>query len=128
MQLETGNLSLFCLSAKLVSYHTVTVLINFSILNIFMHLENTSIVSFSHIARKVLIRLDDKKGSFRLRFSNYAITITHFSFPVQFLMVQSPISVSGGQCVITSGVVTCNWHLLHQEVHPHHHQPATVLV
>lgn len=87
MQLETENLSLFCLSAKLVGYHTVTVLISFSILNIFIHLENTSIVSFSHIARKVLIRLDDKKGSFRLRFSNDAITIIHFSFPVQFLMV-----------------------------------------
>lgn len=87
MQLETGNLSLFCLSAKLVSYHTVTVLISFSILNIFIHVENTSIVSFSHIARKVLIRLDDKKGSFRLRFSNYPITITHLTFPVQFSMV-----------------------------------------
>lgn len=80
MQLETGTLSLFCLSAKLVSYHTVTVLISFSISNIFIHLENTSVVSFSHIARKVLIRLDDKKGSFRLRFPNYAITVTHFSF------------------------------------------------
>lgn len=89
MQLETENLSLFCLSAKLVGYHTVTVLISFSILNIFIHLENTSIVSFSHIARKVLIRLDDKKGSFRLRFSNDANTIIHFSFPffIKFLMV-----------------------------------------
>lgn len=87
MQLETGTLSLFCLSAKPVSYHTVTVLINFSILNIFIHLENTSVVSFTHIARKVLIRLDDKKGSFRLRFSNYAIRITHFSFPVGFFIV-----------------------------------------
>lgn len=82
MQLETGILSLFCLSAKLVSYHTLTVSISFSILNIFIHLENTSVVSFSHIARKVLIRLDDKKGSFRLRFSDYTIIVTHISFPV----------------------------------------------
>lgn len=65
MQLETGNLSLFCLSSKLVSYNTVTVLISFSILNIFILMENTSIVSFSHIARKVLIRLDDKKRQFQ---------------------------------------------------------------
>lgn len=78
MQLETGNLSLFCLSAKLVSYHTVTVLISFSILNLFIHVENTSIVSFSHIARKVLIRLDDKKRQFQtevFKLSHYNHTL-----------------------------------------------------
>lgn len=87
MQLETENLSLFCLSAKLVSNHTVTVLISFSTVNSFYISGKYFNCGFSHIARKVLIGLDDKKGSFRLRFSNDGITTIHFSFPVQFLMV-----------------------------------------
>lgn len=55
MQLETGNLFLFCqkhLSAKLLSYYTLSVLTNFSIFNTFIKVGSTSIVSFSYIARE----------------------------------------------------------------------------
>lgn len=55
LRLETGNLVLFCqkrLSAKLLSYHTLSGLIHFSRFNIFIDLESTSILSCSHIARE----------------------------------------------------------------------------
>lgn len=81
---------------------------------------------------KVLYQVRWQKCNFGLRFSN-SIPLQLHIFPI-FLSclwcfsLQSQFSVSDRQSVITSGVATCNWHPLHQEVHLHTHQPSTVLV
>lgn len=100
MQLETGNPFLFCqkqLSATLLSYHTLSVLIDFSVFNIFVEPESTSILSFSRITRESAYQVRWQKMQLQTEvFKLYPIMITpFFNFPVKILMFKSPISILG---------------------------------